>query len=754
MVPFDSAQPLAFDSNTAGKPGHFPTKRSLQPLHGGGPAQAPAATPSGRPNLVGLMQALRRRWLLGFTLGLLGALLAGLAAWYLVPPSSTVRTLLRVYSVQPHIVFNTAEGRADFFNYQRSQVALLRTRFVLSRALRNVDVANLVTLKDEPDPVAWLEKHIQADYAMAPEIFRIALTGEHPEDLKKLVTEVREAYVKEIADKEHEKRFKRLDQLKQLFDKFDTQLQQKREKLRKMAESLGSNNSKWLVLQQQYALTQLNSVQSELISYQTQLRRASVRMKIRQDKMTDLDKEEIPAVYVDEALNNDELVRSHLKTLKQLDRQLAQMRENLHQPDADQGYQKRVALVAETKKALEDRRKELRPKIKARLREEAKNNLLAGDAKDSEEFAELTRLEKELTQIVRERAKSLDAMKQGTINVEWLQDEIAEAVEMVKMIGKQKAALEVEIEAPRRVDPIPLEEAIVSNPHSPGKRIRTSALAGIAVFGLALFGVCFFEFRAGRVNNAEEVVQGLGLKLMGTLPLLPEGVRRRLGGPKSARDVHWQNRFNESLNAARTALLHTARQESLQVIMVTSALQGEGKSLVSCHLAVSLARAGYKTLLVDGDLRRPAVHKLFAMEAVPGLSEVLRGEVVPEGAVKAGPVEGLAVMPAGNRDEKTLRALAQGHAGVVWDGFKEAYDFIVIDSPPVLAVADALLIGQQADGVVFSVLRDVSRLPALHAAYDRLAMLNIRILGAVVNGGPSPLYGSDYTPESLPASQA
>src|SRR5262249_47327868 len=135
----------------------------------------------------------------------------------------------------------------------------------------------------------------------------------------------------------------------------------------------------------------------------------------------------------------------------------------------------------------------------------------------------------------------------------------------------------------------------------------------------------------------------------------------------------------------------------------------------------------------------------------PGLSEVLRGEVVLTDAVRPGPVENLAVLPAGQRDERTLQALARGRAGAVWDELKETYEFIVIDSPPVLPVADALLIGQQADGVVFSVLQEVSRLPSIYAAYERLTMLNIRILGAVVNGSEAPLYGSAYVYTNQPA---
>jgi Mrp family chromosome partitioning ATPase len=91
--------------------------------------------------------------------------------------------------------------------------------------------------------------------------------------------------------------------------------------------------------------------------------------------------------------------------------------------------------------------------------------------------------------------------------------------------------------------------------------------------------------------------------------------------------------------------------------------------------------------------------------------------------------------------------------GDVLDGLRENYDFIVIDSAPVLPVADSQLIGQHADGVVFSVMRDVSRLPEVYAAYERLSVLRIRILGAVVNGAAGGAYGSSYYHYSQPAAE-
>src|SRR5207244_6612170 len=106
--------------------------------------------------------------------------------------------------------------------------------------------------------------------------------------------------------------------------------------------------------------------------------------------------------------------------------------------------------------------------------------------------------------------------------------------------------------------------------------------------------------------------------------------------------------------AARTMILHAARAEGLRTVMITSAVSGEGKTSLSCHLACSLARAGRKTLLLDCDLRNPAAHRLFEAPAEPGLCEVLRGEVPLAEVIRAKQATHLSLIPARHFDEHAL----------------------------------------------------------------------------------------------------
>jgi capsular exopolysaccharide synthesis family protein len=154
----------------------------------------------------------------------------------------------------------------------------------------------------------------------------------------------------------------------------------------------------------------------------------------------------------------------------------------------------------------------------------------------------------------------------------------------------------------------------------------------------------------------------------------------------------------------------------------------------------SLARAWRKTLLIDCDLRNPAAHQLFDLPLEPGLSEILRGEVELDDVVRPTPISRLWLMPAGKWDSHAVQALAQEQMRDFFGRLKDQYDFIIVDACPVLAVADSLLIGQHTDAALLSIMRDVSRMPTVYAAQQRLSALGIRMLGAVVIGEKTETY--------------
>ena len=123
---------------------------------------------------------------------------------------------------------------------------------------------------------------------------------------------------------------------------------------------------------------------------------------------------------------------------------------------------------------------------------------------------------------------------------------------------------------------------------------------------------------------------------------------------------------------------------------------------------------------------------------------MLRGEVESADAVRATALSRMWVLPAGNGDAHALQALAQDNVRTLLEQLKQQYDFIVIDTPPVLPVTDTLLLGQHVDGMLFAILKDISRAPAIYAAQQKLAPLNVPTLGAVVLGADTEFGDKTY----------
>ena len=280
--------------------------------------------------------------------------------------------------------------------------------------------------------------------------------------------------------------------------------------------------------------------------------------------------------------------------------------------------------------------------------------------------------------------------------------------------------------------------------------LRTVGLAAVGAFCLAALGVGWWEFRSRRIHSTEELAGQLGLRMIGTVPSLPEAVRRQ-PIPTQGQEMYWHSRLTEAVDSITTLLLHEASQVGARALLVTSAVGHEGKTTLACHLATSLARAGKRTLLIDGDLVHPTAHLMFSEGLEPGLSDLLRGQCNVPDVVRPTQASGLWMITAGQADSSVVQALARDAMQPLLEMLKSEYDFIIIDSSPVLPLAHALLIGKHVDAAVLAVRRDISRVMPVYAAHQRLATLGIPVLGAVFMEQNNPGYDSyTYSEGSIP----
>jgi len=215
----------------------------------------------------------------------------------------------------------------------------------------------------------------------------------------------------------------------------------------------------------------------------------------------------------------------------------------------------------------------------------------------------------------------------------------------------------------------------------------------------------------------------------------------------------------EAFRNLRTSLIWSDGGEALKTLVVTSATPGEGKTLTAANLAVTLAYDGLRVLLVDCDIRRPRVHGMFRVPRAPGLMEMLTSTAAPGAqpaqAIRQTPIAGLFVLTCGALPSNAANLLSGTRMRVLLQELREQFDMIVLDTPPVLATADAGIVASLTDGVLLVVRAGATDRNAAQRACQHLANVGARVVGTVLNdpGGQVAKEGDYYYPYDYAAEE-
>jgi succinoglycan biosynthesis transport protein ExoP len=267
-----------------------------------------------------------------------------------------------------------------------------------------------------------------------------------------------------------------------------------------------------------------------------------------------------------------------------------------------------------------------------------------------------------------------------------------------------------------------------TSPTSPD-HVRNAALA--LFVGLALgVGVAFLRERLDdRLRDRSDLEQRLGASVLAVIPQIP-GSRKKgqsmvvaLEEPKSA--------AAEAYRTLRTGIQFKTAQEGMKTILITSPTAGEGKSTTAVNLAATLAQAGKRVVLVSADLRKPSIHRFFRIYNTTGLVDVMAGGASLRQAVKE--VAKVQLLLSGPIIANPSEVLQSEQMGELLDELKERADFVIIDSAPVLVVADSLALAPRVDGVLVVADAQATSRAAVAAARNQLEQVGATLMGAVLN---------------------
>jgi len=254
------------------------------------------------------------------------------------------------------------------------------------------------------------------------------------------------------------------------------------------------------------------------------------------------------------------------------------------------------------------------------------------------------------------------------------------------------------------------------------------------------------EYLDTTVKTRHAVEAAIGAPLLGIVPMVDT---RQLSSLSLEVDrsvfAHAMPRspLAECLRTIRTNLMFRTQKRTLGRLLIASANPREGKSFLSANLAAIIAMSGARVLILDADLRRPAIHKRYGISNDPGLVDVLLGDVPSKEAIRPSHVPGVDILPAGRTPENPSELLSPPAMTDLMNALPE-YDVILIDSPPVNVVADALVLASLADGIVFVVESGRSSTALLQSSAARLRSVNQVLLGAIVNKLNVQRHGYEY----------
>jgi capsular exopolysaccharide synthesis family protein len=672
----------------------------------------------GADSSLNVIKPILRRWYIVLITFLVICAIGIPAVWLLVKPKYAAIAAIRVAPIIPSILFSDKESEVVipmYTNYVNTQADLIKSDQVLQRVADDLVDKKLVFFKDVANPVAKLrdalmDEDITAGADRNSELVKITMTSRNPIEAAQIV----DAFVKAYMAIEVLKEAQGGDQKLAVLENEQTVLTDKLERLRQtihqMAEEYGSTA---LTDRQEIMLKRIADIQTELTKIQTR--------KITLEAQQQLGQQEISPDKLFkmryEFINTDPMVQVLASNITQLDQGLIVAKQTLAPTNPE--LQRKAELLEALKARLEEKRQEVGKTFDEMMSKELAKNREEQLANGKAELEQIADYEKRLQDMLAK--ESTDAIELGRkhLAIRDQQEQLDLTKELYDTVRRRIQELEMERKRPARIS-IAYNANIVPVPN---KRIKYTA----ALIFASLAAGCFLAFLKDKADYSlytpDDVTKRVGIRIIGTTASADYVDMPKL--PQQIVDDYQTIRAN-------LGLLNGGNIPNKLVI--TSAGTGEGKTTFAINLATSLAKAGKKILLVDGDLRKPDIRQLLNLpKDSKGLQDVLIGESF-ENVVHFIPSGGFDVLTADSRNTSDgFELLSLPDVSKYLNLISAKYDHVIIDSPPVLAFPDALLWAKIADGVILTSFAGHTEEQDLKETLGRLEQTKVKVLGTVLS---------------------
>jgi succinoglycan biosynthesis transport protein ExoP len=676
--------------------------------------QPHAARATAHANLPFLMDVVRRWGVRLIVLGIVCGGAAGAVGYALWAPTYESEAVL---IVNPSLVF--AQDHFDTLQFSRSQLEIIKSPAVLEAALADERVRTLLAERRIADPLAWVKKRLDATVMGESQLFVVKVKAEDPEIPPPLVEAICRAYLDYFANDASGNSQSKIKTIRDQVEKIEREIvhnEKEIDALSKKAAAAGSVAGRIEV----GGVRPAEQLQGELGKTQRELKRltAEIDVKRRQSQA-------LPPSFGESGDELRRLISENMQAMRRLREDVADL--------------PRTAKMRRTAMERDQRRLEAEA---AALDAKLRAVLLAAEIAELERSRDRHQLDETdlVARIAKEQGVATENV-QAYLRMTSIQQKTQAARQLSDDLNRKLTNLEMD----NPIERVKVMKAAVgpAKKTDDGGPVRRAALIGAAGFLLPALLVLLREFLQQRIGNSADLARLASFPVVGEIALAPP---KEPSGRPSGKYQLDAARFHESVDYLRVSLLSSPQGGGVRSVAVVSALSGEGKSTLSANLARSFVEGSIgRVLLIDGDMRCPSLHRTFNAPLQPGLADLLGRKADLRSTLRATSIERLDFLPAGNLDAPVSGLFVGDNFRMLIERLRGSYDFIIVDTPPIMPVGDALMIGAGVDGVVFCTLRDKSDATSVLKARQRFANAGIRVLAAVLNGSPSSSFGnSDY----------
>lgn len=675
------------------------------------------------------------------TIWLLVVILGLPYVWLRMHPTFTATAKVEVAPMLPAILYNDADSRAmpffgEFLNTQALKIA---SSDVVRAALKDEAVQDTQFVKDGGG-ITPLLRSIEVANPHRTHLLLIELTQRDPDSAVALCRAVTKAYMDTVVSGEDTQKQKQLGILAEKFEELKRRRQEKQVEIDELGKDYQTSSG-----------SMLNTLREALIESLAESRRALDQVDLRIIEL-ELKIEQLEAGNI-AVLQEQETGPAELERFVEESPSVTVLRDQLQIVSAR--LLKLTSLLTEEHTKVKAARKE-KTDLESEL--EAERQRVAGTFAQSRQGSATqvlknalasTQAELDIARTHRDRlarrieARDAQGMAMGTLErqLQGLQEEkelIEEEYQRVSTAIQQRI---FEGQRPTRIKLVSDAQILPD-----GMRDKRKKFTLAAVFGglfLGIFVVLIRDRLDSILYGPQQVEADMGLRLLGAVPCLSE--------LKSGRVTHED--FVESYRVVRTTLSSLGPDGMPpQCMLVTSAQAGEGKTSLAISLSASLAETGARVLLIDADMQAPSIRRFFKLHDRPGLESVLSGDTSLSDAAVTVRIQGIEVLACGMNGAPNRSMLDWSSARRVIQAAAGHYQYVVVDSPPALGAADALVWSRVVDGVVIASLAQRSDRTAMKLACERLRSVGATLLGAVVgNVSINETYYSHSVNASIPA---